>query len=102
MIVQLACVYVPVMLVSQSLCLTALINALLLSFFRDTCMYMHLVYCTCSRESERERGEKRERRYTRIIKENSKSACLFYPFPPPSLSLLYSHAPDRFCEVTVK
>ena len=38
MIVQLACVYVPVMLVSQSLCLTALINALLLSFFRDTCI----------------------------------------------------------------
>ena len=91
MIVQLACVYVPVMLVSQSLCLTALINALLLSFFRDTCMYMHLVYCTCSRESERERGGKRERRYTRIIKENSKSACLFYPFPPPPLSLSYTH-----------
>ena len=38
----------------------------------------------------RERGGKRERRYTCIIKENSKSACLLYPFPP-SLSLSYTH-----------
>ena len=39
----------------------------------------------------RQRGGKRERRYKHIIKENSKSACLFYPSPPPSLSLSYTH-----------
>ena len=86
MIVQLACVYVPVMLVSQSLCLTALINALLLSFFRDTCMCMHLVYCTCSRESERERGEEGEEIHM-YNKRKFKICMSLVPLPPPPLSL---------------